>query len=393
MKLKPIFTAILVLVSALLFSQSPYQIVDSTKSWNTIHIGAGAWGVWHCGGTTTTIFEGDSVINGESYLKVFESQDSLQTNWEQVGLIREDTNTHQVFFNDYYRGEGLIYDFDLEIGDSVYVENFYNSESVLLITDSIDSIMINGISRNRYFLYSEEYYRTDIWIEGIGSLRGILYSGEFPPPGGDVELLCSHQDGTLIYMNPTFTNCFYNEFYPQILQETYDTAYLNTFYEFQLQIQVYEVDSFALIGNVIPEGFNFDITTGLLTGNPTQTGNFTCIITAENFDLGGGVLTDMIYEEIHVVLPTSIKQHSEQGEFNIFPNPTNGTFQIHSKQQENLSFQKLTIYNLEGKAVFESENPELLQSEIALPSLPNGMYFAKLSFSENTYSVKFLIQP
>jgi hypothetical protein len=78
--------------------------------------------------------------------------------------------------------------------------------------------------------------------------------------------------------------------------------------------------------------------------------------------------------------------------FSIFPNPNNGTFQIQSRQQENLSFQKLSIYNLEGKVVFVSENPELLQSEIELPSLPNGMYFAQLAFRENTYSVKFLIQ-
>lgn len=78
--------------------------------------------------------------------------------------------------------------------------------------------------------------------------------------------------------------------------------------------------------------------------------------------------------------------------FSIFPNPNNGTFQIQSRQQENLTFQKLTIFNLEGKSVFESENPELLQSEIKLPSLPNGMYFAQIAFRENNYSVKFLIQ-
>jgi len=78
--------------------------------------------------------------------------------------------------------------------------------------------------------------------------------------------------------------------------------------------------------------------------------------------------------------------------FTVFPNPSNGTFQIQINQQENFSFQKLTIYNLEGKAVFESENPELLQSEIKLPSLPNGLYFAQLAFKESNYTVKFLYQ-
>ena len=390
--MKKLFTSIFIMLSALLYCQSPYQIVDTTKTWNTIHYWSGSWGVLNCGGTTTTKFEGDTVVNGKSYLKVFESQDSLQTNWVQVGLIREDTNTHQVYFTDNYINEGLLYDFDLEIGDTVYVENFYNSESVSLIVNNIDSIIINGNSRKKYFLYSEEYHRTEIWIEGIGSLRGILYSGKFPPPGGGVELLCSHQDGSLIYINPNFAACFYNEFYPQILQETYDTAYVNTFYEFQLQINAYGVDSYALNGVGIPAGFYFNEATGLLFGTPSQTGNFNCRITAENFDLFGGVLTDMIYEQIHVVLPTSVKQIQKQPEFSVSPNPNNGTFQIQLKQQENLTFQKLTIYNLEGKAVFESENPELLQTEIALPSLPNGMYFAQLAFRENTYYAKFLIQ-
>jgi bifunctional DNase/RNase len=87
-----------------------------------------------------------------------------------------------------------------------------------------------------------------------------------------------------------------------------------------------------------------------------------------------------------------IKENKQVPVFIVFPNPNNGAFQIQLKQQENLTFQKLTIYNLEGKAVFVSENPELLQSEIKLPSLPDGIYFAQLAFRENTYSVKFLIR-
>lgn len=93
-----------------------------------------------------------------------------------------------------------------------------------------------------------------------------------------------------------------------------------------------------------------------------------------------------------LLVTTTQEAKDEVAAVSVFPSPNNGTFQIQSNQHENLTFQKLTIYNLKGKVVFESENPELLQSEIELPSLPNGIYFTRLAFRERSYAVKFAIQ-
>ncbi len=93
-------------------------------------------------------------------------------------------------------------------------------------------------------------------------------------------------------MNPNYNACYYQEFYPQIVSESFDTAYLNTSYEFQLQISnTIGIDSFALIGNLIPEGFEFDETTSLLTGMPTALGSFPCVIMVETMIW---ILTDII---------------------------------------------------------------------------------------------------
>ena len=130
------------------FSQIPYQIVDTTKDWNTMSIGVWSWGIHHCGGTKTNKFEEEIIFGEQTFLKVFESEDSLQ-----------------------------------EMGDSVFIDNYYTSYTSTLICESIDSIYLNRGFRNRY--HFSAVYRNrenvesndivEIWIEGIGS----DYQGEY----------------------------------------------------------------------------------------------------------------------------------------------------------------------------------------------------------------------
>jgi hypothetical protein len=55
-----------------------------------------------------------------------------------------------------------------------------------------------------------EYYYPiyEIWIEGIGSNRGILESGTANYIGGWRWLLCFYQNEELVYMNPNYNSCF-----------------------------------------------------------------------------------------------------------------------------------------------------------------------------------------
>lgn len=383
--MKALFTTtILLLISLLTFSQSIYQIADTTKEWNTVYYGFGSGNIVHCGGTKTNILSGEVLINDTTFLNVYESQDSLQQNWDHVGFLSEDTVSKKVYITEWIGGEvGLIYDFDLLVGDSVIINNYYAGfENVLLICDNIDSLNINGLFLKRFFLYSPGYWNSDIWIEGIGSKFGLLYSGFNGSgwTGGSKDLLCCSKDDTLIYMDSVYNSCYIEEFYPKIVSEYYDTAYLNNNYEFQVQISdTNNIDSFALIGNVIPEGFIFNEETGLLTGMPTDTGSFPCIITIRNYDIG--FLTDMLYENITVELVTTTQNNSNQIGFKIHPNPFDSYFHITNIINSNEIYQ-IEIYDNLGKIIDKKTVTES-NFKIDCINYKKGIYYVKITDSND----------
>ena len=379
--MKTLFTTILLVISFLTFSQSPYQISDSTKKWSTVYYGIGSWGIAHCGGTKTNRIAGEIIFNDSAFFNVYETQDSIQQDWDQVGYLREDTISKKVYFSDGYPGEiGLIYDFDLAVGDSVVIDNYYAGfEDVLLICDSVNSIIINGISRNQFYFSTPDMSGiSDVWIEGIGSKYGILYSGfgGAGAAGGGMDLLCCSESDTLIYFDSTYNSCFIQEFYPKIANEYYDTAYLNTPYEFQLQISdTNNIDSFALIGDVIPEDFEFNETTGLLTGIPGTTGSFPCIITIINHDIG--FLTDILYSDITVVLPTTIKKIPNEPAIKIHPNPFSRSFSItYDGNLKDIYY--LEIFNCEGKMIYKNTLTETTY-KVDFNNYKNGIYMLRIT--------------
>jgi len=380
-KMKTLLTSILLVISFLTFSQSQYQIADSTKKWNTVYYGFWSWGIAHCGGTKTNKIAGEVIFNDSTFFNVYEAQDSLQQEWDQVGYLREDTISKKVYFSAWDPEEiGLIYDFDLTVGDSVVIDNYYvGFEDVLLICDSIDSISINGNSRNQYFFSTPNMGGiSDIWIEGIGSKFGLLYSGYGGAgyAGGGMDLLCCSKSDTIIYIDTVYNSCFIQEFNPKIANEYYDTAYLNIPYEFQLQItDTNNIDSFALIGDVIPENFEFDETTGLLTGMPSETGSFTCIITIRNYEIG--FLTDILYSDIIVVLPTTIKDIPNQPVIKIHPNPFNRNFSISYNGNLKDSYY-LEIFNCDGIMIDKKTITETTY-KVDCNNYKKGIYLLKIT--------------
>ena len=62
--------------------------------------------------------EGDSVINGVTYKKLWRSTDTEMTEYEIIGLIREDIANQKVWA---YIGEKeyLVYDFACKVGDKI----------------------------------------------------------------------------------------------------------------------------------------------------------------------------------------------------------------------------------------------------------------------------------
>lgn len=187
-------------------------------SWETFAQGfvnpANRWNVKseiNFGAVNTEIIKisGDSMVADKAYKKLLLSHDSTMNNWQITGLLREESNKVYYLAN-YWNSEGLLYDFNIQAGDTTHIVNFWSPDSQELICKTIDSISYNGLYHKRWTFEfpGEEWLGAEVWLEGIGSTRGLIYGGQMP---ADLyfTLLCFHQDETLYYMDPDATRCFY----------------------------------------------------------------------------------------------------------------------------------------------------------------------------------------
>lgn len=139
----------------------------------------------------------DTIFNDIVYSKLLFSSDSLQTQWSVLGIIRE--SSKKVYYKENKAlSEILLYDFNLNVADSFEVH-----ENVKMCVDSIIEI-----NTRKHFYFSLNNQKTR-WIEGIGSIAGLLDNGEGLTMVGNISklLCCSHYDLTL-YKNPDYESCF-----------------------------------------------------------------------------------------------------------------------------------------------------------------------------------------
>ncbi|MCY7410892.1 MAG: T9SS type A sorting domain-containing protein [Chitinophagales bacterium] len=116
-----------------------------------------------------------------------------------------------------------------------------------------------------------------------------------------------------------------------------------------------------------------------------QSGFYTVIITDEN----GCVSSTTLY-----VLITGIENVFGDGVISVFPNPTNGLFAIRLNDSLLENGTLLSIKNTLGQHVFNSSQNEFLKeriNEIDLRSLASGVYLIEISFNQNVYTTKIII--
>jgi hypothetical protein len=168
--------------------------------------------------TTTLIYgiDGNIFLNGNSWMRLYVTDDSaFSTNLMFAGLIRNSGN--RIFFIDPSGQPYTLYDFNLQVGDSVPYR--FGTTTVYLPLLSIDSVQID-----------QAYYRTfhfgeptglnaftqlnEVWIEGIGSVHGptfplspVVFSTEIPD---SLELVCSFSAGHQIWQHPDYASCYVN---------------------------------------------------------------------------------------------------------------------------------------------------------------------------------------
>ena len=189
-------------------------IVNDNSSWATLVYGLGAWDIPCCVETQYTYFDGDSIFNGKTYKKVFSCNDQLHENIKYEGLIREQ-NKKTYFIPNNSETEYLLYDFSLEEGMSFEYKywDFGGTESEIFYVSSVDFVEVNGSTKKRIQIkvVSHAEWILDTWIEEIGSLSGILYPCHRRFMSGGVKwLLCYYQNDELIYKNPIYSECYYD---------------------------------------------------------------------------------------------------------------------------------------------------------------------------------------
>ncbi|NQU87509.1 MAG: T9SS type A sorting domain-containing protein [Mariniphaga sp.] len=175
------------------------------------------------------LFNEDTVINGIVYHKLFHTHASEITrkNSECIGGIREDSLKRVFASRSLFNlvpeiKEVLIYDFSLNEGDTLYTNyadsictnSFLNEYEVV---NSIDTILLYNSYRKVYTLDNPNQ---TIWIEGIGCVQGLLTCWpDWPTNQMKNELVCMHQNDTLMYFNTGMFYASFDDCVPQFVKD------------------------------------------------------------------------------------------------------------------------------------------------------------------------------
>jgi len=144
----------------------------------------------------TLFIQGDTTLNTLHYHKIY-SNDSSSISY--VGGLREN-NRRIYYFDKNCSHDILLYDFNLNIGDSILLSCMYcdTTYPMYMKVVSIDSILLSDMTYRKEINFN--WGPSMSWIEGIGSKFGLLY------PFYtcilcicSTELVCFKQNDTIFY--------------------------------------------------------------------------------------------------------------------------------------------------------------------------------------------------
>lgn len=167
---------------------------------------------------TLYYFDGDTTIGSTLYKKIYyegnftssSSGSSNSTNFPKTyyGAMRQDTFAKKVyFFGLDSPSEELLYDFDLNVGDTMKFLCPSSPTNALcttvILVDSIGWILIDNNLRHQYFYHADTPDPVvGSLIEGIGNVYGFIYSNVTPSTSfaqAHRNILCVTVNGIQIY--------------------------------------------------------------------------------------------------------------------------------------------------------------------------------------------------
>lgn len=173
-----------------IYSQSYIPLPNTNAIWTISTLAQGATkGLYKYG------MYGDTIINNVTYKKIYENFDYNFNISNSIyrGAIREFAKkVYKV--NPWTNTEGLLYDFNLNVGDTARsitpYGNIYKQKVI-----GINYITYNGVIHKKWLFQTGEY-----WLEGIGSSFSLLYT-LLVPNDFCQSLICLSVDGIIQYEN------------------------------------------------------------------------------------------------------------------------------------------------------------------------------------------------
>jgi len=184
------FTLYLVMLSVNTFGQVYTSFIDTNSIWRDTKIDYFEHGASYMNYEIWDAQErliGDTIIN-KKYSKIYRTGFKHNYLWDHgvhsidtvndycklyIGGIREDSLKH-VYYIDTVGKESLLFNFDLNLGDtlkSLFLQYEYNNP---LVVSAIDSVQILDKYRKRFVLKGDYFNDSLNLIEGIGSELGLL---------------------------------------------------------------------------------------------------------------------------------------------------------------------------------------------------------------------------
>ncbi|WP_203295822.1 T9SS type A sorting domain-containing protein [Luteirhabdus pelagi] len=198
MKLLPYLA--LMLIGKTVYAQDYTPLLNNYNEWQVTTCFSGCI-------TDAYYTDGDTIVDGQHY-KILDGYHYISRGF----LLREEIENRKIYLttitpqgvDDY-----LLYDFSLEVGDSIDIVNpitpFPRDGGYYVLDSIIPRPLVDG-NDYRYFYLSpaESNTETDedpVWIEGVGSLSLINAAGGTPDINEVGALSCFFKDGELFYSN------------------------------------------------------------------------------------------------------------------------------------------------------------------------------------------------
>lgn len=210
---------LILLFVMLSFATSAQSFIEQDKQWNVLVwdlniIDGNTEAVWR---TDSYKFEGDTTINSVSYSVLKVASDSLQLNWTPNNYCREEAD--KVYMWDAsLNKEIILYDFNLNEGDSIVVQEPYHYvDSLALAVDSVRLVSYFGDERKTIYLSVYGFMNgnswlcyEEAWIDAIGSEYGLCRNIAYCINGlnHDEQTICVSSSGNLLFQNPIYPDCY-----------------------------------------------------------------------------------------------------------------------------------------------------------------------------------------